>query len=1781
METNVPNIELDTPTATPDTHTDDALSKYTDALIGDGPGPKPKPKSASSPTVAANIDDYVKAMNSDDPVDKSLMGQVGEQDPSKYNFSMKPGLDSDLLRAQNQSWEKQVGLGLINAVPNIATDIVKSVGQLGTLMQFGDNRTYSNALIDTMDKWQNPFGDIYQEHPDKTFDVSDPAWWIKQGMGLVEMTGQFAAFGGGVGSLFEKAAMGAADLAGGGARLTKALLGAGQVATSAALSYTIGAQMGAQVFQRAYNTNYNRLMSQGLSTDDAHQQATHIAAQAASSTVQLNTALGFGLNFTSVMPAFKQADDVLDFLQKEGAGARAEGESLADYKSRLQSYGPDSGELDSVTGKQGLSHKLMEGAKQSAEGLLMHFSQQAGNRIGDSGKTKGFIEQFDELEHLFSDATSSEGVLNAILGVAGGVLNTAVLERIPLHSDYVHQDGKPIPLMESDGTTPKVDEEGKPLYQTKMYSSRDMATNQRMAYFESARDAIVSDIDHITSKMDSLQDLASKGKSNEIQPVLNDLLAVQQLHSITMGTADNLVAQYQEIAKTDNETDLGVEAQKQSEDVAKQQQQLLQEAGVQDPSDLPEEYKAPYEQLDRQRKQLLTQSVQLSGVSEAMQKGFTTSMKDNSYKERAEEASKDMLLFQDWHKDLSRTFGNDPRNIEAHVPEIVLHKQIQNHLYTRLITKLDGENLTERTALESQHGPVLSTDNFNSIVRDYNRKVVQSQNVGTHFNDELAQLHKLVGDNNTSGVETMLSKYKIDYPQGEIASAARELSHKLADLRDSKLEQSRIAHDNIANSLEFQQWKEQNPTKALPDYIKELQKRTIQNAALSAKEEYTDQLKGEQSILQDQINKIKAKPREYSKSVLRDFDLAQQRQNDKVKAENATFVNKDREKAAVENLSAEQQRQVNKVYQQKLNDIDNQVAAREAELALAIGTETRSKLGKLLSWVRDPQERKLREELLNLKAQREFIHDKISSVLLPPDTPEEIISGEELTALPSDMADSITSLAGQINSQLSVDDIRKQLSKELSNKGIDIATITPDSIDAAIVRALTANKLATEKDASEVVSSLDKLIATTGNPELVKETVDEILNEQKPFSYDALSLHQLMGFVDQPTASKIMQTVSDLLNGSHVAEDDNITTPDTAVDTTTSTPTPLPGEDTPDSDEPEEPEPPEPPTPTPDGPSDPPVVGRNTAKDAKPMFHLGSKAIDGLKIQRLDVNYTTDINEDSGEAGEYKLKSITSQINRTLSEAMLEHGKIVPGTAVTFSVDKEWSGRKNVDSQANTTTADDIGLYLDKEGKIPNAQNLIDEVPIKIMDTSGQVLGYLPRVGWILAKNEGAVNYRNIGTTEEDPNNPETQAARVRAVRKQIVNFFNSGSKDISTVVQDRGPSHLIMNVDEKGNLDPKPATKMLPSRDLELGVVDYGNVKTGKASTSSKELAIAQTDEGWMTQGSPVAVVPMPDGKHSIAPLFNRSIEQYEINTMLEAVRAYLAGDSKIHSKLNELTGFDTSTAAGLRNFINQHYTYTNRFALSALQPSMDPAAVPKFLFNITNEAGNQHAEISVGTSYSGRDKMIASLQGNQLHPEFVRQFTEGMKGRYKNVVFEDTQRGMKGLNSPGSLNEVVISKGAVKLRKAHDSYNDYVKSFSDTPVNGTNELANGEHVYGVHSNTTMDMDKVMSTRPDKSIKAPKSPASIDIIQPEPAKPKTKGKVKFSKEDADLLDSGFMDMMPSFESSGVTLDSLRELHTFTPEQQHNGKTPVEVLAELKQLGLEHLPQDFNPFIKC
>src|SRR3990172_4079407 len=178
---------------------------------------------------------------------------------SDFRFQPKTNADNYLLRAQDQGFWESLGKTVGNVVANIPLDIVQGVGYLGTMLEFGDDRDYTNALVEGIEKLKSPLGEVYREHLNETIDMADSAWWMENLGGLVESAASFAVEGAGIEKLFGTIAKGAAWSARAGKLTSKAAQGL----SAATLTYIEGAMSGANVFETAYNNNYMKMIGQG------------------------------------------------------------------------------------------------------------------------------------------------------------------------------------------------------------------------------------------------------------------------------------------------------------------------------------------------------------------------------------------------------------------------------------------------------------------------------------------------------------------------------------------------------------------------------------------------------------------------------------------------------------------------------------------------------------------------------------------------------------------------------------------------------------------------------------------------------------------------------------------------------------------------------------------------------------------------------------------------------------------------------------------------------------------------------------------------------------------------------------------------------------------------------------------------------------------------------------------------------------------------------------------------------------------------------------------------------------------------------------------------------------------------------------------------------------------------------------------------------------------------------------------------------------------------------
>lgn len=302
-------------------------------------------------------------------------------------------------RAVNQSNVEQT----INAVPQIIGGVLLGVPEnVGYLLELAsplweDKSDYTNILTEFAQAGReklNEIAPIYRESND-TIDADDYAWWVQNGVGLLESIGEFAITGAGVGGALMKGAKAISKTQQVGNIASKAAQGL----TAATLAYTEGAMSGAQVYKKTYD----KALIDGLD----EQEAINLASNAASKTVKMNTLINTGLNLTGLNPLFKSnksliANKIKGVADIDNAIAKAQQVATANpFKSTTNRY-------------------ALEALQEATEEVVNVVSEQRGLEAGNVEKRKSLLEI----------AKSDEALLSAALGAFGGVGQNFVMDKI-------------------------------------------------------------------------------------------------------------------------------------------------------------------------------------------------------------------------------------------------------------------------------------------------------------------------------------------------------------------------------------------------------------------------------------------------------------------------------------------------------------------------------------------------------------------------------------------------------------------------------------------------------------------------------------------------------------------------------------------------------------------------------------------------------------------------------------------------------------------------------------------------------------------------------------------------------------------------------------------------------------------------------------------------------------------------------------------------------------------------------------------------------------------------------------------------------------------------------------------------------------------------------------------------------------------------------------------------------------------------------------------------------
>lgn len=1724
-----------------------AIDNYIQAI--DGPGPKKPAKVAKASTQPTGLDGYINALDQDKPSDTLLGGKALDYNPNEYDFNLKSNTDNNFLRAKNQSFGEQLGKTAANLIPNIITGIGEQVGYLGSLgTEWGDDRDYSNSLVETMKEMKNPFGESYRENPGDVWSMGDSAWWLNNGSQLIESVGSFAALGAGVGSLFAKAAGGLAKIG----MATDIAAGLGQTATAATLAYSEGAMAGYDVYKKTYDTQYLRGIARGLSHEDADSTARHIGAQSAATTVQLNTVLGTALNFTAVAPMFADMKKSAEFF-RSGAGARIAGETLEAYSTRLSTLGIENSAVKKLLAAHGKFKYGMEAGKEGFEEVLNQFTQRTGEDLGEQGKTKDYLAQFDELEHWFERTTDSEAALNFALGAIGGAGNTIALDVIPVHRrDKIGSDGETSPIM-SNGE-PVRDAKGNIKFEKKFYSGKFLAENQRYAYFENVKDAIQKDIKYTQDKTEELRNAVITGDLDKAADLKNDLLSAHHLNAVISGQTPNFTAEYEGYAALDNKVDLGAQAQEQADEFENQQAGILKGERVEDPTDLSEESLEMYNQLEEQKQQALAEAEELSGTTEAMQRGFATDQNDNAYVKKANEAIADLKKYDQWYTEVQgKLRWNSEAAAELNIPQMILGRRIDSDLRTKRLQDLGGEIEQLQTELDTQSVP-LTTDQFNSTLNDFNNQVVKSNRVAQMFQDKINAMVTLLQEHdsmlqdgkipNTDALVKLLADHRIDFNPDDLTSAVRNLSKKLTRLRDLKMQDATSAEEAIANSPQFGSWQAQH-SGSLIDYLNWLRSQVAVNNDLISKQVAHEELSSRHQIAEQELQQIMADPGKFIRKVKNDIDKVKKATENIIQAENTVRERLNREHEQAARLERKQIDYTIKKLRKELTDKSTKLleGQKEAEKRNLPQEGKLARIKRSLSKV----ERKLRSDIRDLTSQIEYLEFEIQR-----------LGGELEIAQDKEEAAKDTDVVSEVLDEQEAEETDEELEQEPEPETIQ-PELTPTSEETATTR--DDQNSGTTQRIDEILNSLTPI---------GKQLVEGIVNQQLDngvVDWNSLNGLVLTRSITKPQATQLLSAVEDLING--VVED----TSEVIV--------------------PEEVEAPEEIIwPDPVEPDIPETTNESSYESSK--RHEGEKTTTPLKVQRLDEHYVEVESE-----GAITLRS-TGELNSKSDLDLLTDGSLDTSVRGNFAV------RLELD-----TDYQDFENFTDSNGTvIPTDENL-GEIPIKIIDVQNdRVLGYLPRMDWITSKNPDAENYRNIVTDADDEGDRvsptiDEHKEKLLTARKRVISAYASSSEPVITNIREIGAGHFIQNrvrnTDGSYSTKPASATTMLPDASLQIALVtgfwqdilgDDGKpilkengspqrtirpntltVSKGIEGAAAVDLTKIVGGESAVKSaiGQVKILAPMPNGKIGLVPLTIPNLNKEDVDTVIHVIETYLRNDKTKIAEYSKLTGFDLGTAEGLRRFLNQHYTYTQSFAEVELNPNNTKAQGSPFMFSITNEVGtSKRGLIKVGERASGNDAVFAKLDRKTggLNSDFVDMLSRGLKSRPVSVVMDtkvpaqtvDTVGLVQGINNPKSYQRFIFNRLTGKLQaqgKPFKNYNAFIKEISTTTVNGTNKSPNGKYVYGVHPNIELE-DNFSQTPAVESSSAPEAaPAVQDEIE---------------DEEFDFLGS-------LNDENTISSESLQDLSDATPQENHNGKSVEDVLYELK--GLYSLPEDFNPFRKC
>ena len=408
------------------------------------------------------------------------------------------------IRAVNQSnWEQAghaVGRVAVNIVPQILGGISSMVDIPG---YFSAEHAAQNQVVnwaqDLKKEVDEDWFPIYEENPGQSMSMSDPAWWMSRGSGLVESVGSFIVQGMVGGKLVSAGLKGLGAIGGKGlaqtiigAQKSKQLAGAGGALANATMLNQAESVIDAT---QVFNDTYKQRLKEGWDRP----KAKKAAAEAASTTMNLNK-INILLNLSSAAAFLKPLGGSRNILKAtSGIGKLVE--------------------LGKESGQEGLEELVNLVAQKSGEA---------------KGKGKDYT-----LQNAMEDMGSMEGFESAFLGAIGGLAQTGATKA----SEYSKY-----------GAGNTVDENGNRISNV-TYEKGKYAEQQAVIKDLKDRGVNVTDVmkdfkDNLLFQ-EKLFKAEEKGDTAEVERLKEELFETQAIKAFQSGTTEVLENLYQAEAEKD------------------------------------------------------------------------------------------------------------------------------------------------------------------------------------------------------------------------------------------------------------------------------------------------------------------------------------------------------------------------------------------------------------------------------------------------------------------------------------------------------------------------------------------------------------------------------------------------------------------------------------------------------------------------------------------------------------------------------------------------------------------------------------------------------------------------------------------------------------------------------------------------------------------------------------------------------------------------------------------------------------------------------------------------------------------------------------------------------------------------------------------------------------------------------------------------------------------------------------------------------------------------------